>query len=337
MVLSRPERNGGDANQNNVMPEQINNFIYANPENRLVLDFGDINLEAATNGGMMSGSATLPPRPNSQLSRLEQNKPLIQFDGVLILHLFRTSSPDSNKSSSVGLFNKMRRSFISGSTLTRARRKSASSSVATLEEDYYGTITAATTHQRPDLSANGGRSSVSPCPSTATTTSSTRLITKPTVAPPPPPVASSRVSVAEPVPMITSPKRELPLYPPPPPPVRTTPVRRSKTEEQIASPPLVVSNEAPNVSNGAAMVSNGASKVSNGGGGSNGHVTRGSVVGVDTVESNGHKRDNGDEVKTKSAAAAGTGDAVGDLEDVKIDLDTKKSVSVTIMFLYYFA
>ena len=45
-VMPRPERNNGaaDSNQNNVPPEQINNFVYESPHDRLVMDFGEIKV-----------------------------------------------------------------------------------------------------------------------------------------------------------------------------------------------------------------------------------------------------------------------------------------------------
>ena len=109
-VAPRPEP---DPNQNNclspppphnVPPEQINNFVYASPQDRLVMDFGEIKLEDHQRPSVASGSAaTLPPRPLSQ-----------------------QSSASSSSTSTSGLLKRVRRTIAP--TLNRARRKSASSS-----------------------------------------------------------------------------------------------------------------------------------------------------------------------------------------------------------------
>ena len=69
-VVPRPT----DPNQNHcnaaaaavVPPEQINNFVYDSPHDRLVIDFGDIKFDE--DHRRKSTSATLPPRPLSQQS-----------------------------------------------------------------------------------------------------------------------------------------------------------------------------------------------------------------------------------------------------------------------------
>ena len=119
-VAPRPERSSNssssDPNQNNclspppllphnVPPEQINNFVYASPQDRLVMDFGEIKLDLDhQRPSVASGSAaTLPPRPLSQ-----------------------QSSASSSSTSTSGLLKRVRRTIAP--TLNRARRKSASSS-----------------------------------------------------------------------------------------------------------------------------------------------------------------------------------------------------------------
>ena len=47
--LQKPPLNPIQRNDNVIPPEQINNFVYESEENRLVLDFGDIKLDAANN------------------------------------------------------------------------------------------------------------------------------------------------------------------------------------------------------------------------------------------------------------------------------------------------
>ena len=121
-VAPRPERSSNsssaDPNQNNclspppllphnVPPEQINNFVYASPQDRLVMDFGEIKLDDHQRPlSVASGSAaaTLPPRPLSQQS----------------------SASMSSSASTSGLLKRVRRTIAP--TLNRARRKSASSS-----------------------------------------------------------------------------------------------------------------------------------------------------------------------------------------------------------------
>ena len=119
-VAPRPERSSNsssDPNQNNclsppplpphnVPPEQINNFVYASPQDRLVMDFGEIKLDDHQRPFVASGSAaaTLPPRPLSQQS----------------------SASMSSSASTSGLLKRVRRTIAP--TLNRARRKSASSS-----------------------------------------------------------------------------------------------------------------------------------------------------------------------------------------------------------------
>ena len=115
-VAPRPERSSNssaDPNQNNclspplphnVPPEQINNFVYTSPQDRLVMDFGEIKLDDHQRPSVASGSAaTLPPRPLSQ-----------------------QSSASSSSNSTSGLLKRVRRTIAP--TLNRARRKSASSS-----------------------------------------------------------------------------------------------------------------------------------------------------------------------------------------------------------------
>ena len=115
-VAPRPERSSNsssaDPNQNNclspppphnVPPEQINNFVYASPQDRLVMDFGEIKLDDHQRPSVAEGSAaTLPPRPLSQ------------------------QSSASSSTSTSGLLKRVRRTIAP--TLNRARRKSASSS-----------------------------------------------------------------------------------------------------------------------------------------------------------------------------------------------------------------
>ena len=119
-VAPRPERSSNsssDPNQNNclspppllphnVPPEQINNFVYASPQDRLVMDFGEIKLDDHQRPLFVaSGSAaTLSPRPLSQQS----------------------SASMSSSTSTSGLLKRVRRTIAP--TLNRARRKSASSS-----------------------------------------------------------------------------------------------------------------------------------------------------------------------------------------------------------------
>ncbi len=255
--LPRPDKEvGGDANRNSMVapsvpPEQINNFVYSSPENRLVLDFGDISLDGP------APSAVPPPRPRSQLSG--------------------RSSPDSTKSS-LSLLSKMKRA-----TLTRSRRKSAASAAAIEQEDYYANP------QQLLASNNGGRSSVSPCPSTATTTSSSRIV-KPSVAPPPPPV--SRMSApalpsapAPAAPVSTASRRD--SMPPPPPPTRTTPLRSNS---------VIVATEPEAIKNGST-----------------------------------HEPTKVGEEKKPIKSEEKSGDDLGELEDFKIDLDTKESVRNVIV------
>ena len=119
-VAPRPERSSNsssaDPNQNNclsppllphnVPPEQINNFVYASPQDRLVMDFGEIKLDDHQRPFVASGSAATlpPPRPLSQQS----------------------SASMSSSTSTSGLLKRVRRTIAP--TLNRARRKSASSS-----------------------------------------------------------------------------------------------------------------------------------------------------------------------------------------------------------------
>ena len=122
-VAPRPERSSNsssDPNQNNclspppllphnVPPEQINNFVYASPQDRLVMDFGEIKLDDHQRPlSVASGSAAAtlpPPRPLSQQS---------------------SSASMSSSTSTSGLLKRVRRTIAP--TLNRARRKSASSS-----------------------------------------------------------------------------------------------------------------------------------------------------------------------------------------------------------------
>ena len=72
-VVPRPT----DPNQNHcnaaaaaaavVPPEQINNFVYDSPHDRLVIDFGEIKFDE-DHRSRKASSATLPPRPLSQQS-----------------------------------------------------------------------------------------------------------------------------------------------------------------------------------------------------------------------------------------------------------------------------
>ena len=113
-IAPRPEP---DPNQNNclspppphnVPPEQINNFVYASPQDRLVMDFGEIKLDDHQRPLFVasgSSAATLPPRPLSQQS---------------------SSASMSSSASTSGLLKRVRRTIAP--TLNRARRKSASSS-----------------------------------------------------------------------------------------------------------------------------------------------------------------------------------------------------------------
>ena len=142
----------------NVRPEQINNFVYQSPEQKLVMDFGEINL----NEDGTAPTNVPPPSP------------------PVVADCSRTSSPDSTRSSR-SILTKMRRTFSSA----RARRKSSelssatdASSLASLEsngEYYYAKRLSLQQHQpaRPS--------------SALSNTNSLRMVRKPTVAPPPPP------------------------------------------------------------------------------------------------------------------------------------------------------
>ncbi|TRY78445.1 hypothetical protein TCAL_14396 [Tigriopus californicus] len=161
-MLPKPDKPLRLANEN-VPPEQINNFVYENDANKLVLDFGEVDL----NGESIYG--TTGEYANSTCS-------------------MRTSSPDSTKSSR-SLISKMKRTL--GPTLSRTRRKS--STQGDMEPQSKASTSSLTTTSSSTMSCNGSSSGTEPIYENPA-----RLlkIVKPSVAPPPPPPSTAKAEMA---------------------------------------------------------------------------------------------------------------------------------------------
>lgn len=155
-MLPKPDKPLRMANEN-VPPEQINNFVYENDANKLVLDFGEVDL----NGESIYG--TTEEYANSTCS-------------------LRTSSPESTKSSR-SLISKMKRTLAP--SLSRTRRKSTSQ-----EPQSKASTSSLTTTSSSTMSCNGSQSGTEPIYENPTRI---MKVVKPSIAPPPPPPTSMAV------------------------------------------------------------------------------------------------------------------------------------------------
>eukprot|EP00095_Tigriopus_kingsejongensis_P007178 maker-scaffold134_size322110-snap-gene-2.18 protein:Tk07178 transcript:maker-scaffold134_size322110-snap-gene-2.18-mRNA-1 annotation:"c1orf198 homolog" len=155
--LPKPTRPCKPPNEN-VPPEQINNFVYENEANKLVLDFGEVDL----NGESIYG----------------------EYAPSLSTSSMRTSSPDSTKSSR-SLISKVKRSMAP--TLRRRRKSTSHSEVEAVRLS----VSKASTISHGSVAhplADSGPIYENP----TRLLGSTRAIVKPSVAPPPPPPNKAR-------------------------------------------------------------------------------------------------------------------------------------------------